>query len=229
MKLAGLQKTTLVDYPGKVACTVFAPGCNWRCPFCQNPDLVEPKPSLPLLPEEKFFEFLESRRKWLDAVCVTGGEPCLQQDLKEFLKGVKDAGFLVKLDSNGSLPGVLRDVNEFVDYYALDVKAPLEKYDEAAGVKVDKKAVQESIDFVRGSGKEYEFRTTAVPRLYSLEDALAIGEWLKGSKRYFVQGFRPDVTLDPSFGKRKPFSEKELKGFADAVKPFFEETGYRPA
>jgi len=212
----------MVDYPGKVACTVFLPNCDFRCPFCQNPSLINDVDSLPDMPESEFFSFLKSRKKWLDGVCITGGEPCLSPGLLEFVKKIKKLGFLVKLDTNGSLPGVLKSLIGFVDFVAMDIKASPERYSEAAGVRVNITKIQESINLIRSSGICYEFRTTVIPRLHSHDDMLMIGEWLDGSEAFVIQQFRSDFDLlDPSWKKEKSYPKKELKEFAKMLEPYF--------
>lgn len=229
VKIKGLQKTSLIDYPGKVCCAIFLGGCDFRCPFCYNIDLVLNPNKLPTIPEEEFLEFLKKRKKWLDGVCLGGGEPCIHQDLPEFIRKIKNLGFLVKLDTNGSKPEMLEKLlkEKLLDYIAMDIKAPLEKYDKAAGVKADKKAIQKSIDLIRNSGVEYEFRSTILPRLHSKQDLLSIGKWLKGSKRFFIQQFRNEKTLNPEFQKENVFKPEELNGFKEMLKPYFKEVEVR--
>ncbi len=222
--IRGLQKTSMVDFPGRVACTVFLPDCDFRCPFCHNPALINDVNDLPVIPDEEFFSFLESRRKWLDGVCITGGEPCLSPGLLDFARRIKSMGFEVKLDTNGSLPDVLKGLLDagVVDYVAMDIKSSPERYSEASGVKVDISNIQRSIDLIRGSGVDYEFRTTVVPKLHSRDTLLRIAEWLKGSKFYALQQFRSEFgVLDPSYEKEPTYSVSELRAFADLIKPYF--------
>ncbi len=233
LNVKGFIENTLLDYPGKIAAVVFLGGCNFRCPFCQNPALVLHPELEPSIPEEGVLERLAQpqMKKWVDGVCVSGGEPCVQKGLPEFLRKLKALGYLVKLDTNGSNPEMLSALfkEKLVDYVAMDVKAPLEKYDAACGVKVDGKAVAKSVGLIRKSGVDYEFRATVVPGLFSREDAIGIGKWLEGSKKFFLQQFRSAVTLDPSFEGREHFHAKELKELAEAMKPFFQEVGIRGA
>jgi len=222
--IKGLQKTSMIDYPGKVSCTVFLPGCNFRCPFCQNPSLITEVDDLPTIPEGEFFGFLGSRKKWLDGVCVTGGEPLLSKGLPGFLSKIKDYGFLVKLDTNGSLPQKLKELIDakLVDFIAMDIKAGPERYSEASGVRVNITSIQESINLIRSSGLAYEFRTTIIPRLHSRDDLLKIGEWLEGSEAYALQQFRPDFgTLDPEYKKENSYSKLDLQEFASMLEPYF--------
>ena len=191
MKINGLQKLTLLDFPGHTACTVFTSGCNFRCPFCHNASLVKCT-GTDEISEEEFFSFLAKRKGILDGVAITGGEPTLQHDLAEFIEKIRGAGFKVKLDSNGYRPEVLRDLIEkgLVDYFAMDIKTSPEKYPLVSGVKdIDLGKINESIDILKNSGCDYEFRTTAVKGLHTPNDFLAIGKWIGGVPNYFIQRF----------------------------------------
>ena len=223
MIIKGVQKTTLVDYPGKVASTIFLYGCNLRCPFCFSPDLVLGGDS-DEMSEEEVLSMLKKRKKYIDAVCVTGGEPTLNKKLPAFLSNLKKLGFSVKLDTNGTNPGVLKKIIDagLVDYIAMDIKAPMEKYEAAAGTSMSVEGVKKSVDLIKNSGVDYEFRTTVVPRLHKKEDILAICRWLAGSKRYYLQQFRPLKTLEKEFGKEKPYTPQQMKELAGLAKPFFE-------
>ncbi len=201
MLVGGFQKLTLIDYPGKVATVVFTIGCNFRCPFCHNPDLIKPTPEMIKIGKENekiFFEFLKKRQGLLDGVCVTGGEPTVQPDLIPFLERIRKMGFLIKLDSNGLKPEVLREVlkRKLADHIAMDIKHAPEKYASAVGVEVDMKKIKESVSLIRGSGIPYEFRTTVVPGIHTEADFDAIGTWIRGTKRYYLQPFRPDIVFD---------------------------------
>jgi len=216
---------SLIDYPGKVAATVFTAGCNFLCPFCHNPELVtigKYRNQL-FLADEDFFDFLKSRQGLIDGVCVSGGEPTLQQDLPEFLKKIKALGFLTKLDTNGAKPEVLKDLvkENLVDYLAMDIKGPLEKYGRIAGLNIDFEKIHESTEFIR-QFPDYEFRTTVVPRFHKKEDFLSIAKWLDGAKKYFLQQFRPEKTFDESFQEMRPYSDEKLGEFCQMIKPFFE-------
>jgi pyruvate formate lyase activating enzyme len=225
LPIKGMQKTSLIDYPPYVVSTLFVGYCDFRCPYCQNVDLVKQPKRLPTLPEQEILRFLESRKRWLDGVCITGGEPCIHKDLPNFIVKVKRLGLKVKLDTNGTNPGMIRELidKKLVDYIAMDIKAPLEKYDKVAKVKVSKKDIQKSINIMRASGIKYEFRTTVVPDLLTKKDILAIAKWLKGSKKYFLQQFRSDKgVLDKSYKNKKPYPSEELKKMADLARPYFE-------
>ncbi len=214
--IGGFQKLTLIDYPGKVATVVFTVGCNFRCPFCHNPDLIIPNDHMIALGRENektFFDFLETRKGKLDGVCVTGGEPTVQPDLLPFLKKIKKMGFLVKLDSNGLRPEILRKVfdQKLADFVAMDIKHTPEKYAEAMGVDVDMKKIQESVRLIQASGIPYEFRTTVVPGIHREEDFRAIGEWIRGTKRYYLQPFRDDNIFDASVRNKAKGKKVDLE------------------
>jgi len=221
MIFKGVQKLTLLDYPGKIACTLFTFGCNFRCPYCHNPELVF-NDGTPEIPEEKILSFLEARVGFLEGVCITGGEPTLHDDLPEFIKKVKSFGFFVKLDTNGTNPKMVKELidKKLVDYIAMDIKAPLEKYDNVVRVKADKKKIDESVKIIK-SFPEYEFRTTILPDLLSKQDMIAIAKWLNGAKRFFIQQFKPTKTLEKSFLEKKPYSKEELEEICKAIEPYF--------
>ena len=228
MQIFGFNKTTLLDFPEHVACTVFTGGCNFRCPFCQNGDLVLHGGSLPVLDEEEVFRVLRKRKGILTGVCVTGGEPTLQRDLDVFLSRDKDLGYLVKLDSNGYRPEVLQSLCErgLVDYFAMDIKSSPENYARTAGVKeLDMGLIRESVDFIRSCGLDYEFRTTVVRELHSSGDFLSIGEWLKGCKAYFLQSYvESEGVICKEFSS---YSKEELEEFVMLLKPYIDNVSLR--
>ena len=227
MIIKGLQKQTLLDYPDKLACTIFTFGCNFRCGFCHNPELVVDDGRAEIK-EEEILEFLKGRKDFLDAVCITGGEPTLNKVLPDFIRKIKEMGFLVKLDTNGTNPEMLKELIEekLIDYIAMDIKAPLEKYDAVTNSKINKDDIEKSVDIIKGF-PNYEFRTTVVPGLFNEDDARKIGEWLKGSKNFYIQQFRGIKTLDKSFEGKKSFSKKEVERFCDIMKPYFEKCEIR--
>ena len=229
MIIKGFQKLSLIEYPEKISAIVFLGNCNFRCHFCYNTDLVKNYDKLPDIPEKKILDFLSTRKGLVDGLAITGGEPTLHKDLPVFIKKVKDLGFLVMLETNGSNPKMLKELidKKLVDYIAMDIKAPLEKYDDVTGVKVNKKNIQESIDIIRNSGIDYEFRTTVIPKHFKKEDALAIGKWLKGSKRFYIQQFRSDKTLDESYKKMEAYSPEKMKELVEIMKPFFDSVKVR--
>ena len=227
MDIQGLQKLTLLDYPGKVACTVFLGGCNLRCPFCHNGELVlTPGPALMNL--EELLTFLDRRRGLLDGVCVTGGEPLLRPELPRLLEAVKEKGFLLKLDTNGGFPRALEDVirRGLVDYVAMDIKNSPDRYPETAGVPgLDVEPYRESAALLLEGRVDYEFRTTVVRELHNEDSFRAIGPWLKGARRYFLQAFVDrDTVLSPSL---HPCSREEMEGFASLVRPFIPQVELR--
>lgn len=225
MLLGGLQKVSLVDYPGKVAATVFTSGCNFCCPFCHNPELVDGKQirHQPFFSQAEFFDFLKDRREMIEGVCVTGGEPAIHEDLPEFLGKIKNLGFSVKLDTNGTNPEMLKSLlkDRMVDYVAMDIKGPLENYQKIAKAEVDLEKIHQSTELVR-QFPDYEFRTTVVPKIHKKEDFLSIARWLDGAKKYFLQQFRPGKTLELKYEKVRPYPDEKLVEFCQAIKPFFE-------
>lgn len=192
MQIHGLNKTTLLDYPQHVACTVFTGYCNFRCPFCQNADLVLNPTSQPCIPEEEFFSFLTKRKGMLEGVCITGGEPTLQSDLREFILRIREQGLLVKLDTNGYRPDVLYKLAEekLVDYIAMDLKSSKEGYALSSGIKhFQYDAIEESIRLLMQGNIPYEFRTTVVKELHTREDFLSIASQIKGCHAYYLQSY----------------------------------------
>jgi len=228
MDITGLQKTTLLDYPGKIACTVFFAGCNFRCPFCHNASLVttDHRPQ-PLMDDEALLAFLATRRRKLDGVCITGGEPTLQPELPQLLRKIRDMGFSVKLDTNGSRPAVLKQlVNDgLVDYVAMDIKSSPENYDRLCGTPTDLEAIRESAAFLMADSVDHEFRTTLVKPLHTQQDMISIGRWLRGAKRYFLQQFVDSGDLIGS--GMEAFSAKEMESLRQAVLPLIPQTSLR--
>ncbi len=230
VKIKGFQKTSLIDYHPYVASVLFVSGCNFRCPFCHNPDLVFGDSKIPTIEHEKILSYLQEKRKWVDGVCITGGEPCIYADLPEFIGELKKLGLLVKLDTNGTDPEMLQKLinEELIDYVAMDIKAPLDKYDEVVKTKVDKSAIKKSVKIIINSRTDYEFRCTVVPGLFDKEDAEYIANWLKGAKKFFIQQFRNNRgTLDPEYMKVKPFSKEKLEEFKEILGKTIEEVGVR--
>ena len=220
MDIHGLQKMTLLDYPGRVACTVFLAGCDLRCPFCHNSGLLEG--GLPAeLDDKALLAFLRKRKGLLDGVCITGGEPLLHPGLRELLAAVKELGYPVKLDTNGTHPARLRALVEqkLVDYVAMDVKNSPERYGETVGIPgLDLSPVRESVTFLLEGRVDYEFRTTVVKEFHDTASFRAIGPWLAGAKRYFLQSFVDrDTVLQAGLHPRE---EEELRAFADILRPF---------
>ncbi len=223
MIYGGLQKLTLIDFPGKLAATIFLSGCNFRCPFCYNPDLVLPE-KISSFNEEEIFSFLNKRKGMLDGVVICGGEPTIHKDLMQLAKRIKEMGFAVKLDTNGSDPEILDNLisRNLIDYIAMDVKAPREKYEALAGKGIDLQRIEESIGILKEERTDYEFRTTVIPLLLEKEDILSITQWIKPAKRYFLQQFRAENNLDPEFQKLNPYSMEYLIDIKEAIAPFFD-------
>ena len=192
MIIKGLQKTTLLDFPGKVACTVFTGGCNFRCPFCHNASLVISPDFSDIISEDDFFSFLKKRSSILDGVCVSGGEPLLQKDIEDFLQKIKDIGLAVKLDTNGSFPERLNSIlaRGLVDYVAMDIKNSKEKYSLICGTDVDTAKISKSISLLINGNIPYEFRTTVVKEFHTPQDIEDMSRWIVGAGRYFLQSFK---------------------------------------
>lgn len=229
MRLGGLQKLTLLDYPGLVACTVFTVGCNMRCPFCQNASLVNRIEEENLLPEEEFFSFLKKRQGILDGVCITGGEPTLQPDLNDFIAKIKSMGFKVKLDTNGSFPDKVKEILDSgnVDMVAMDLKNTLDRYAETVGIPgFDTSKILESINIIRSSGVEYEFRTTVVSPLHRPEYFGELAKMIEGSPRYFLQNFVDSGDLVAGEGMTA-LTEEELKQALANAKEIIPQTKIR--
>jgi pyruvate formate lyase activating enzyme len=219
MKFSGLQKVSLIDYPNKVASVLFTPGCNLRCGFCHNWRIaVDPKP--PFLQEAMALRILESRKKYVDAVVVTGGEPCMHKELPRFLAKLKKRGFQVKLDTNGFYPEVLEECLPYVDYVALDVKTAPEKY-KLLGAK-NTSGLLRTVEMLKTGKVAYEFRTTMVPEILTVEDVNKICELTKGAKTYALQQFVPQDTLDKRFEALKPYAPEVIKEFAGNMKSYVE-------
>ena len=222
MDIQGLQKLTLLDYPGKVACTVFLGGCDLRCPFCHNGELVT-APAPAVMDSKELLAFLKTRRGLLDGVCITGGEPLLRPELGGHLREIKDLGFLVKLDTNGTHPNLLRSLVEekLVDYVAMDVKNSPSRYPQTVGVPtLDLTPIRESVAFLLEGRVDYEFRTTVVQEFHTAASFTELGPWLSGARRYFLQSFvNRDTVLVPGL---HPCSREELEGFARQVAVYVE-------
>jgi pyruvate formate lyase activating enzyme len=217
MLIGGLQKFSLIDYPGKICAIIFTQGCNFKCPYCHNPELVNPKLFMPIIPEEKVLSFLKKRKGKLDAVEITGGEPTLQPDLIDFIGKIKKLKFLVKLDSNGSNPEILKKIIQLkiVDYLAMDVKAPLEGYQEITDSNIDPNKIKQSINLIMNSGLDYEFRTTVVKPLLTKKDIEKIGKLIQGAKLYILQKFIATKLLNPKFLKETNYSDQEFERLKD--------------
>ena len=228
MHIHGLQKLSMVDFPGKIAATVFTGGCNLRCPFCHNALLVTRLNESPRIDTDEVFRFLRSRRGLLDGVVLTGGEPLLQPDARDFLAQVKDMGFAVKLDTNGCYPRALKQILDAgsVDYVAMDIKNSREKYAATVGIPgFDPAPVEESIRLLMSGKADYEFRTTVCKEFHTAEDIEGIGRWIVGAKRYFLQNFENSGNLIA--GNFTGFSEEEIRVLSRCAAPYVEHIGVR--
>ncbi|HBB36541.1 MAG: Pyruvate-formate lyase-activating enzyme [Candidatus Moranbacteria bacterium GW2011_GWC1_45_18] len=226
MILGGLQKLTLIDFPGHIAATVFTVGCNFRCPFCHNPELIISNFQFPLsnVMERDFFKFLKQRKGKLEGVCITGGEPTIQPDIIPFIRKIKDLGFKVKLDTNGSRPDILRLLydKKLLDFVAMDIKNSLEGYKKTANSKIDLERIRLSVDLIRNSGIDYEFRTTVVPGLHKESDFASIRKWLEGAKKYVLQAFEDKgKILDPRLKKKTKGKRMDLEKIAKNIEKYF--------
>jgi pyruvate formate lyase activating enzyme len=220
MLIAGFEKNTLLDYPGKVASIIFTYGCNLRCPYCHNPELViKPIDKNNLFSEESILNYLKKRKGLIDALVITGGEPTLQKDLVPFIRKAKELDILVKLDTNGINDDIVEHIISLniVDYWAMDIKYPSELLQD---YKIEAQKVKNSIEMIMNSGKEYEFRTTYVKGIHSIEDAKSIGKMIEGAKNYYIQNFRAGKTIDPELNETNTFTEKELTKINEVIAPY---------
>jgi pyruvate formate lyase activating enzyme len=252
IEIRGIIETSLLDWEGKVVTTLFVPRCNFRCPFCQNADLILNPGKNKKIPLPVIIEHLLKYKKWLDGICLTGGEPCLYEDIDKFLHEIKQLGFKVKLDTNGSFPDIVRGLisNKLVDFIAMDIKAPLEdsrepeirnaseedsreykiyskKYEKVTGVRIDKEKIEDSIHMIMESGIDYEFRTTVVPTLHTIEDILAIAKRIKGARKYCLQNFSNREPMDKNLKEITPYKKEELEEMKKPVSLFVVECAVR--
>ena len=217
--IGGIQKTSLLDFPDKISAIVFTQGCNFNCGYCHNPDLLNSKKDI--YSTDVFFEFLEKRRGKLDGVVITGGEATLQPDLIPFIKEIKSRGFLVKLDTNGYRPEVLKEALDIVDYVAMDIKAPLEEYSKITNTQIDVKKIEESIKLLQKSNVAYEFRTTVMKSQLSYDDFRKIGELIKGTENYFLQKFEAKTTInDETLKNEVSYSNEEFNEIINLLKEY---------
>ena len=222
MIISGFQKLTLLDFPGKTACTVFTPGCNFRCPFCHNTSLVLQPCESERIPEGEILAYLDKRKGILDGVVITGGEPLLHSDIPDFLREVKNLGYKIKLDTNGSMPELLLRITEdgLVDYVAMDIKNSPDQYAKTVGISdLDLSPVRRSVEILMNGDTEYEFRTTLVSGLHTQGSVKDLAKWISGAKRYYLQRFKDSGNLISPDGLSS-FNEVEMKEFADLVKPY---------
>ena len=226
MHIGGFQKMTMLDYPGKIACLIFTYGCNFKCPFCHNARLVTDEAEF--FNEEEILSYLNNRKKILDGVCISGGEPLLQADIFDFMKKVKDLGLSVKLDTNGYFPERLKYAidNGLVDYVAMDIKNCKEKYAlTVAKPDLDISKIEESVNILMSCGIDYEFRTTVTRQLHTKEDFVKIGEWIKGAKKYYIQNFVDSGNLIEN--SSSPLDLQDLKELLQTISPYVENSSLR--
>ncbi len=223
--IGGVQKVSLVDYPGQVAAVLFTIGCNMRCGYCHNPELVLPDRYADTIAEEDVLLFLESRKGRLDGVVISGGEPTIHWGLPALVARIKAMGFLVKLDSNGTHPDMIARMlrEKMLDFVAMDIKGPLEKYQAIAAYPIDTAAVQRTIELLRCSDIEYEFRTTVVKSQLAPGDFTEIGELIKGAPRFALQRFRPGKTLHPAFRHETTYSDEEFEAIKEMLEEYVDE------
>ncbi len=223
MQIGGFQKTSLIDYPKHLSAIIWTVGCNFRCPFCYNRELVFGGASL--TPEKEIINYLKKRQGILEALTITGGEPTLQKDLKDFIKKVKKLNYLIKIDTNGTNPNILKELldENLIDYVAMDIKASKGKYSVLAGTEVNLKNIEKSVKIIKKQAPDYEFRTTIVPDLLRKKDIIDIAEWLKGSERYILQQFqKPSDLINKNFNKLKPHKKEFFKEILKEIKPYFD-------
>jgi pyruvate formate lyase activating enzyme len=224
MRIGGIQKLTLIDFPGTIATTVFTVGCSFRCGFCHNPELVleQQFPAINKM-EEEFFEHLAKRVGKLEGVCITGGEPTIQSDIIPFIKKIKKLGFKVKLDSNGTRPDVLKKVidEKLVDFIAMDIKNSPKRYSETVGLKVDIEKIKLSVKLIMDSGLPYEFRTTVVPGIHEEKDFEEIAIWIKGAFAYYLQEYRDGIILDPALRIKSVGKKIDLQKIKENIEDSF--------
>ncbi|MFH0973161.1 MAG: anaerobic ribonucleoside-triphosphate reductase activating protein [Patescibacteria group bacterium] len=231
MLIGGLQKFSVLDYPGHISAIIFTKGCNFKCQFCYNPMLVYPsKKDHTLILENDLFYFLKKRIGKLDSVVITGGEPTVQQDLPKFIQKIKKLNYLVKLDTNGTNPEMLKNLiqKNLINYIAMDIKAPLEKYNQITGVEVDFNKIQKSIKIIMQSNLPYEFRTTVVPKFLDAEDIKKIGELIQGAKKWFLQNFKSNTDLvNKKLENKSAFLNKKMKEMCEVGKLYVRQCGLR--
>jgi len=229
MQIRGWVRTSLIDYPGRIATVLFTSGCNFRCPYCQNSELVLHPDGLPEIDLAEIFQHLTRRRGLIDGVVITGGEPTLQKGLDDFMRKLKELGLAIKLDTNGYRPQILRELLEqgLLDYVAMDIKTSPAKYPLAAGVPVEGQRIEESVRLILTSGIDHEFRTTVVPGIVAPEDVEEIVKLIARAGKYVLQQFRPQATLVPRFREIAPYPARTLLEMAQAAERWIGEVEVR--
>lgn len=226
--IGGLQKFSMIDFPGKTCAIIFTVSCNFRCSYCHNPELIDGR-GCEFIKEAEVLAFLEKRIGKLDAVSITGGEATMQKDLVSFMEKVKKMGFLIKLDTNGTNPKMLEEIldKKLVDYVAMDIKAPFDKYIDIVKMLVNIQSIKKSISLIMKKAFDYEFRTTIVKSQLSKEDFHKIGKSIKGAKKYFLQKFIPTKTIDKSFLTEKTYSDTEFEELKKIMDKYVDYCGIR--
>ena len=225
MKIKGWQKTSLIDYKPYIASVIFTGGCSFRCPYCYNPELVINPEKMQDISEKEIFDYIESKKTFIDAVCITGGEPCIYEDLIDFCRKLKEKGFLVKLNTNGSRPEILKKLidNRLIDKVSMDIKSSFDNYDKIAGVKIDKEIIKKSIKMIMESNIDYEFNTTPVPGLVGKKEIFKIAKMIKGAKKYNLNDFQSDKELvGEELKDSKTFSKEELEELRKTAEEYVE-------
>jgi len=233
MKIGGMQKVSLIDYPKKITCTLFLHGCNFKCGFCHNPELVV-EPLREEISEREIFDYLETRKKYLESVCITGGEPLMNLD-KAFLRKIKERGFLIKIDTNGSFPERLKEIidEKLVDFVAMDIKISKDEYEKLVNSIVDINKIEKSMKIISSSGIDYEFRTTVIENIHNKENMRKMAEWVvevigKKIKKFVLQGFKNNGKfVDKAFNEKWDTSEKYLNELKEAIRDYCEEIEVR--
>lgn len=227
--IKGLQKVSIIDFPQKISAVVFTGGCNFRCPYCHNPELVVGWEKLPTIEEEDILTFLKGRKGLLDGLCITGGEPTMHNKLQDFIEEVISLGFKVKLDTNGSIPLMIEEIlrRNLIDYIAMDIKATPEKYDIASGTRVNFRDIKKSVRLIMDSEIDYEFRTTVFPDFLSKEEGERLGKWLKGAKRFVLQRPRKLKMLLDVYKDRPTYAESELNSLRNILSDYIDEVTIR--
>jgi len=231
LEIKGFIETSLVDWDGKIVSVIFLPGCNFRCPYCQNIGLIDHPEKYKTIPEEKIFEYLDSHRNFVDGVCITGGEPTIYKDkgLTEFIKKIKQSGFLVKLDTNGTSPEYLKKLvnDKLIDYIAMDIKSSKMNYNKATNVKVDLDKINESIQFLLKGAIDYELRTTVVPTINDIKDIGDIAVWISGANKFILQQYEPENCKDIVLRELKPVDGKTIEKMMDIARKHVANVQYR--
>jgi pyruvate formate lyase activating enzyme len=229
MIIGGLKETSLLDYPDKFCAIIWTVGCNLRCPYCYNPNLIYHK-NLKYKNEDDIILFLKKWKKDLEALSITGGEPFLQENIFEFINKIKNIGYLIKIDTNGTFPNKLKRLIEenLVDYISMDIKAPKNKYNLLCGRKVNIRNIQKSIDLIKKSSKDYEFKTTIIPKMLEKKDIIEIAKWLKGAEQFYLQQFKNETPLlSKELEVIKPYSKEYLFEIIEEIKPYFKKCNLR--